>query len=186
MTKQKYYAVHNGRQGTQIYTTWEEVSRYSGAIHKSFRTLPEARAWLLGVADAAVSDATPPYSFQQAPPEVENDASMQIDHPPESAIPPAEEIKLSPEQQQVMDMVKRGESVFFTGSAGMYYPPSMSWNAQQIGADTRDHQVAWRSSEPLAWSDGLDWDRFSQYRRMHATLLGGHRSRKGGQGRPGR
>ncbi|RDX56239.1 hypothetical protein OH76DRAFT_607403 [Lentinus brumalis] len=23
--KQKYYAVHNGREGTQIYRTWEEV-----------------------------------------------------------------------------------------------------------------------------------------------------------------
>ena len=25
MPQQKYYAVHNGRQGTQIYQTWEEV-----------------------------------------------------------------------------------------------------------------------------------------------------------------
>lgn len=112
MTKQKFYAVHNGRGGTQIYTTWEEVrrksfdartgawferhitngqrtstdkskrmlesythattalliivtcqvSRFSGAIHKSFRSLPEARAWLLGVADAAAADASPLYT----------------------------------------------------------------------------------------------------------------------------
>lgn len=27
MTKHKFYAVHNGRGGTQIYTTWEEVRR---------------------------------------------------------------------------------------------------------------------------------------------------------------
>ena len=25
MARQKYYAVHNGREGTQIYLTWNEV-----------------------------------------------------------------------------------------------------------------------------------------------------------------
>ncbi|KAI0651483.1 hypothetical protein C8Q79DRAFT_38300 [Trametes meyenii] len=174
MAKQKFYAVHNGRQGTQIYTTWEEtkanVSRFSGAIHKSFRSLPEARAWLLGIADAAAADVPPPYSYPSArpsqlemepptqagisqmpvsrikeevddlveeeffnpmevdgqpgpnrstqPPPIPQDVVMQTQVPPVPAPAPAEEIKLSPDQQRVLDMVKQGKSVFFTGSAG--------------------------------------------------------------------
>ncbi|KAI0336181.1 hypothetical protein GY45DRAFT_587773 [Cubamyces sp. BRFM 1775] len=179
MPKEKFYAVHNGRQGTQIYTTWEEtkanVSRYSGAMHKSFRSLAEARAWLLGVADAAVADAAPPYSYpgasssqasssQEEPPtqycttqeavsvkdeETEDvpmvpsqhtieidgpaapstqpipptaaaadDTGMNVDVPAAPELAPPQEIRLSPEQQHVLDMVKQGKSVFFTGSAG--------------------------------------------------------------------
>ncbi|KAI0374520.1 hypothetical protein BV20DRAFT_1087041, partial [Pilatotrama ljubarskyi] len=199
MSKQKYYAVHNGRQGTKIYTTWEEtkanVSRFSGAIHKSFRSLPEARAWLLGVADAAAADAAPLYGYPGAPPPPESepatqqepptqagasqipvsasgppvkyeemddewpdeeffqeqstmdidgptavasqlpfpgevemkevDDSMQIEALEATAVaaappPPPPEIKLSPDQQRVLDMVKQGKSVFFTGSAGAF------------------------------------------------------------------
>lgn len=45
-----------------VTTTFGQVSRYSGAIHKSFRSLPEARAWLLGVADAAAADVAPAYT----------------------------------------------------------------------------------------------------------------------------
>ena len=29
--KQKYYAVHGGREGTQIYMTWDEVRALLGA-----------------------------------------------------------------------------------------------------------------------------------------------------------
>lgn len=29
MAGQKYYAVYNGREGTQIYLTWDEVRRSS-------------------------------------------------------------------------------------------------------------------------------------------------------------
>ncbi|TEB39067.1 hypothetical protein FA13DRAFT_1656259, partial [Coprinellus micaceus] len=46
----KYYAVLIGRNGPQIYNTWEEckdkVSRYPGAVHKSFKSLEEAEVWL--------------------------------------------------------------------------------------------------------------------------------------------
>ncbi|KAI0639044.1 hypothetical protein C8Q77DRAFT_27635 [Trametes polyzona] len=192
MTKHKYYAVHNGREGTKIYTTWEETkantSRFSGAIHKSFRSLPEARAWLLGVADAAAADASPSYTYpgtqsglplaSQPEPMTQEGASQipvppilvkeeQVDEWPDEeffhdnmevddrtlvdiprpapqsqrdvpmseptqptakppipipvppSVPgPAPEIKLSADQQRVLDMVKRGDSVFFTGSAG--------------------------------------------------------------------
>lgn len=183
-----------------------QVSRFSGAIHKSFRSLPEARAWLLGVADASVADVTPPYTCklhsstlthqdrllksrpdpgaprasgrlvdsQQEPPTQQG--ASQIPYPrvkqeetdewpdeeffedamdvdttlvntqqplpksqqdapmydalsaptvpaPVAPVPPplpAQEIQLSPDQQKVLDMVRAGKSVFFTGSAGVY------------------------------------------------------------------
>ncbi|KAI0724207.1 hypothetical protein C8T65DRAFT_733856 [Cerioporus squamosus] len=67
--KQKYYAVHNGRQGTQIYKTWEEtktnVTRVPNVIYKSFRSLEGAQAWLQGIADATAVDAPPPYHYPQ-------------------------------------------------------------------------------------------------------------------------
>lgn len=37
---------------------------------------------------------------------------------PTPVVPPAPTIQLSPEQQQVLNMVKTGKNVFFTGSAG--------------------------------------------------------------------
>lgn len=46
--------------------------------------------------------------------DVMNDAHLQV-----SADPTAPEIILSPEQETVLRMVQRGQSVFFTGSAGM-------------------------------------------------------------------
>lgn len=163
-------------------------------MHKSFRSLAEARAWLLGVADAAVADAAPPYSCERFPPtaplttlmptvygidpgasssqapssqeepptqycmtqetvtmkdeEIEDisiahsqhammidgptamstqpppstafgDSRMNIDAPAQPELPTPQEIQLSPEQQHVLDMVKQGKSVFFTGSAGL-------------------------------------------------------------------
>ena len=38
MPKQKYYAVHNGREGTQIYLTWDEV-RPAAYRSANFQTL---------------------------------------------------------------------------------------------------------------------------------------------------
>ncbi|KAI0359030.1 hypothetical protein OH77DRAFT_1395896 [Trametes cingulata] len=104
MSKQKFYAVHNGRQGTKIYTTWEEV-RSSMDID----------------GPTAVATQPPPLEEVQMK---EVDESMEIEAleataaAAAAAAPPPPEIQLSSDQQRVLDMVKRGESVFFTGSAG--------------------------------------------------------------------
>ncbi|CDO75871.1 hypothetical protein BN946_scf184672.g4 [Trametes cinnabarina] len=55
---------------------------------------------------------------QVPPPAFADAAAIEIEAPETTAREPAQEIKLSPEQQEVLDMVKRGKSVFFTGSAG--------------------------------------------------------------------
>ncbi|EIW64956.1 uncharacterized protein TRAVEDRAFT_108798 [Trametes versicolor FP-101664 SS1] len=192
MTKQKFYAVHNGRGGTQIYTTWEEVSRFSGAIHKSFRSLPEARAWLLGFFHDAMDVDTTLVNTQPPPAKSQQDAVMPDATPapavPAPAPPPAQEIQLSPDQQRVLDMVKRGESVFFTGSAGMYLSHShrhvihRGYRNGKVSSPARNHQAAWWSPKHQACCDCLDWYCFSQYRRMYPPLVGWYRSREGRQG----
>lgn len=54
---QKYYAVKNGRE-TGIFTQWSDVqphiNGYSGALHKSFKTLAEAKDYLLEEAVAVI------------------------------------------------------------------------------------------------------------------------------------
>ncbi|KAH9891032.1 PIF1-like helicase-domain-containing protein [Cubamyces lactineus] len=102
MSKQKYYAVHNGRQGTQIYTSWEEVEDMSIAHSQH----------------AMVIDGPTAMSTQPPPSTAFGDFRMNVDAPAQPELPPPQEIQLSPEQQHVLDMVKQGKSVFFTGSAG--------------------------------------------------------------------
>ena len=66
--RKKYYAVRRGREGPKIYETWDEVSvnsfvekladfqatqcklnisRYPGAIHKSFTARDKAEEWIM-------------------------------------------------------------------------------------------------------------------------------------------
>ena len=56
MASKKYYAVLKGRK-TGIFTSWadceEQISGFSGALYKSFRTRGEAEA-ALGLIDQAV------------------------------------------------------------------------------------------------------------------------------------
>jgi ribonuclease HI len=57
---QKYYAVKKGRK-IGVFSTWEEtnksVSKYSGAIYKSFPTLKEAENFLTGLSIPANSQS---------------------------------------------------------------------------------------------------------------------------------
>lgn len=86
---------------------------------------------------------------------------------PAPAPPPAQEIQLSADQQRVLDMVKRGESVFFTGSAGMYLSHShrravhRGYRNGEVRSPARDHQAAWWSPQHQACRDCLDRYRLS-------------------------
>ena len=48
----KYYAVRSGREGPQVYESWDECKRQvhgvAGAVYKSFPTRQEAEAFAAG------------------------------------------------------------------------------------------------------------------------------------------
>ncbi|KAF8349807.1 PIF1-like helicase-domain-containing protein [Amanita rubescens] len=114
---QKYYAVSIGRDGPMIYLTWDEckakVSRFPGSVFKSFSSRQEAEQWL--TTRAPHSDPAPEPQNQSLldPPCVLPDPE-----PSSTGPPPKAEIALSRDQQRILDHVKQGRSVFFTGSAG--------------------------------------------------------------------
>ncbi|EKM60760.1 uncharacterized protein PHACADRAFT_189886, partial [Phanerochaete carnosa HHB-10118-sp] len=139
--RKKYYAVRRGREGPKVYETWEEcklnVSRFPAPAYKSFGARAKAEAWIkvINASDPIVnskprqptsgskSHAKPQQPQSNAPAPV-----APVQYPPipqtgdiretESDVPIEPTIKLSLEQQQVLNKVKAGESVFFTGSAG--------------------------------------------------------------------
>ncbi|KAJ3556482.1 hypothetical protein NM688_g2009 [Phlebia brevispora] len=125
--KTKYYAVKIGKEGPKIYDSWDEVSRYPGAIHKAFSSLSQAEQWL-GIQhnqdhnDSSTALQRLPTPGDGADPDnaiVISDSESEHSMVPPEEVPAVEpEIQLSPEQQQVFNMVKAGRSVFFTGAAG--------------------------------------------------------------------
>lgn len=149
--KRKYYAVKIGAQGPKIYDTWEEckenVSRYPGAIHKSFTTLKAAEAWLEPIFNAFTKNSVPNVRcaklkqeveiieiFDSPPPSPPLPPAMSVNPinpmpvpvevpgapPTAPAAPPTapSAVELSPEQRDILEKVKDGRNVFFTGSAG--------------------------------------------------------------------
>ncbi|KZT22125.1 hypothetical protein NEOLEDRAFT_681302 [Neolentinus lepideus HHB14362 ss-1] len=145
MPKMKYYAVKIGREGPKIYPSWDECKentcRVSGAIYKSFRTRAQAEAWLnepiktpiylrsssnsalhlpIAVPSTAsiVLPVNPKWQGGEKPPQSEKKEDWDFDADFIAFGDPEEKIVLSEEQEQILDMVERGESVFFTGSAG--------------------------------------------------------------------
>ncbi|KAF5384756.1 hypothetical protein D9757_006264 [Collybiopsis confluens] len=140
--KKNYYAVCKGRGGPAIYNSWDEckanTTRYAGAKHKGFSTYQDAQVWLTSQlaldrnsSSASNSDIeftsfnpTPPASKSQQMQDVSGDSDIEFVDPPSppastltaSVEPP--EINLSPEQKKVLNKVKNGRNVFFTGSAG--------------------------------------------------------------------
>ncbi|OAX43617.1 hypothetical protein K503DRAFT_680682 [Rhizopogon vinicolor AM-OR11-026] len=139
--RNKYYAVRIGREGPKIYDTWAEVinvfhhlmnaslkilhqvSRWPGAVHKSFRSRVEAEQWLaLPRASEYLSTAITTLLSPEAP---IPSSSMSSSAPDVSSrieqgtpAPRSADITLSDEQKGVLRRVERGENIFFTGSAG--------------------------------------------------------------------
>ncbi|KAI0793363.1 PIF1-like helicase-domain-containing protein, partial [Abortiporus biennis] len=98
--KAKCYAVRNGREGPKIYNTWEEVYFEDELDSMPFQLSQDKNPHIVkpepGPSRLPAVDAAPP---------VVN-------------APPPQDIKLSKEQRDVLEMVKSGRNVFFTGSAG--------------------------------------------------------------------
>ncbi|KAG6857597.1 hypothetical protein H0H87_010165 [Tephrocybe sp. NHM501043] len=102
----KYYAVAVGREGPKIYDTWDEAaSTVSPSQNSNLSTRDEA----LPFAGPLPSHSTPPSSFPEQQQPIEDNFKP---------LAPRPSVTLSPEQQQVLDRVNNGQSVFFTGSAG--------------------------------------------------------------------
>ncbi|GLB36504.1 putative dna repair and recombination [Lyophyllum shimeji] len=121
----KFYAVAVGRDGPKIYTTWDEckekITRYPSALYKSFPSQKQADEWLASKVDSRArsrpaSDLVPP-DITMLPP---RDPPVSQEWDEEDSLPLSEppSVSLSSEQQEVLDRVKQGRSVFFTGSAG--------------------------------------------------------------------
>ncbi|KAF7367214.1 ATP-dependent DNA helicase PIF1 [Mycena sanguinolenta] len=132
MPKPKYYAVAQGKEGPKVYHNWDEcsknVSRYPGAIHKSFSSLEHAETWLASSISlqAAPSSSRPVDSFSHsqkpysriAKPKAPTLAPEVVKAYRSNTEASTSKITLSDEQQAVLQRIKRGENIFFSGSAG--------------------------------------------------------------------
>ncbi|KIK99927.1 hypothetical protein PAXRUDRAFT_404895 [Paxillus rubicundulus Ve08.2h10] len=132
--RKKYYAVRVGREGPTIYNTWGEcsanVSRWPGAIHKSFTSKTEAEQWVSvpHPTEHNLPDGGYPWQTTTASTllsrtmiKAAESSRHTSDLEPTSRDLGAvhtPNIVLSQEQRAVLEMVQRGENVFFTGSAG--------------------------------------------------------------------
>ncbi|CCM00349.1 uncharacterized protein FIBRA_02379 [Fibroporia radiculosa] len=135
--KNKFYAVRKGRQGPQIYVSWEEtktnVARYPGAVHKSFTSLSQAQEWLAealptntlagelsrATMEAMDVDSVPTQTRRVVKSTITSSGRVPTPAPALGNPPNTENtVQLSPEQKAVLELVKEGKNVFFTGSAG--------------------------------------------------------------------
>lgn len=139
-SKQKFYAVSTGRKGPKVYGSWDEckdnVIRYPGTRHKSFLTRADADAWikedLKDFMKHKVAKSRPILKSMPLPTENpgEDCIDMQLNQlsgcskedsfddfiPLNELERPA--VKLSPQQEAILNSVAEGRNVFYTGSAG--------------------------------------------------------------------
>ncbi|KAH9044705.1 PIF1-like helicase-domain-containing protein [Lactarius pseudohatsudake] len=125
MAEKYYFAVKKGREGPKIYDSWEEcqmaVTGYSRVEVKKFKSLAAAEAWILPVLMSLCPPAEQP--TQPAEPGPLNTAIscgeniLSVDPIEDRATRPPE-IVLSEEQAHILNKVKKGGNVFFTGPAG--------------------------------------------------------------------
>ncbi|KAI9462362.1 PIF1-like helicase-domain-containing protein [Lactarius psammicola] len=129
MAKKSYYAVKKGREGPKVYESWEEcrmtVTRYPRAEFKKFRSLAAAEAWILPALLSLCPPADQPTQepTQPAEPGPLNVATscgediIGVDTTEDVTIK-LPDVVLTEEQTNVLERVKKGGNVFFTGSAG--------------------------------------------------------------------
>lgn len=134
--KPKYYAVPRGHR-PGIYTEWADVEKqirgWSGAKHKRFATVTEARDYVIEHYDhgyaypyespsskrSRAPDAHQPHDLSNFSHFSHNAAPADLQTVPEvRPIVASPEPTLSPEQQHVVDLILEGHNVFYTGSAG--------------------------------------------------------------------
>ncbi|KDQ20383.1 hypothetical protein BOTBODRAFT_305661 [Botryobasidium botryosum FD-172 SS1] len=153
------------------------------------------------LAGRQLATSSPPatQSTRNAPPsqrQLPTQAFAQDDAPPASFdwgvdfIPYEPGEVLSDEQQEIFDLVRSGQSVFFTGSAGMLIAPSSSVylglkqaallrNGKVFSAEKNYQGPYWRTPRPpKSCSYGLHWYRCYQHSRRHVALLGRRSARK--------
>ncbi|KAG9223170.1 hypothetical protein CCMSSC00406_0000141 [Pleurotus cornucopiae] len=144
MPKVKFYAVKVGREGPKIYESWNDckanTAGFPGSTHKSFPSRREAEDWLkvpVPYAQAAPKTLSGTQRFHpitagrrhlgSIPPRATPSTSSAAPDEGESVDfgadviplePQTPDVKLSPEQAAVLNKVKSGKSIFFTGSAG--------------------------------------------------------------------
>ncbi|KAL4268423.1 ATP-dependent DNA helicase PIF1 [Pleurotus pulmonarius] len=143
MPKVKFYAVKVGREGPKIYESWNDcktnTAGFPGSTHKSFASRREAEDWLkipVPYAQAAPKTLSGTHRFHPITAGRRHLGSMPPKATPSTSSAPHEgdgfengadfiplepqtpNVKLSPEQAAVLNTVKNGKSIFFTGSAG--------------------------------------------------------------------
>ena len=122
------------------------MSRFSGAVHRSFKSEKEAADWLArrspirswhitafklkGMADSIPLNPIPDNQKEKDVDCLAHSADTSTPNQPKENIAenddftplvPPSEVSLSPEQNSVLNLVKAGRSVFFTGSAGQLH-----------------------------------------------------------------
>ncbi|KAJ7275431.1 PIF1-like helicase-domain-containing protein [Mycena haematopus] len=105
----------------------ENVSRYPGAVHKSFASLEQAETWLaFSLSLQAAQSPSRSVAFPHSQKPYSRTGKLKAPTPPlevvnanrSDAEASPSKIILSDEQQAVLQRIKRRESIFFSGSAG--------------------------------------------------------------------
>ena len=104
---------------------WCKIHRFPNAEYKSFMTREQAMEWILPALHATDTPSHLPQSVANllspgrsaGTPAAENPPRMLATAKAHASTNPSP-IELSDEQQYVIDLVKQGYNVFFTGSAG--------------------------------------------------------------------
>ena len=83
-SKHRFYAVRNGIEGNEVYSSWDEAAPYcydpkteyfsKGTVCKGFPNYHQAWDWILGIkhTEVPIPEAPPTYSYPDYPPEDED------------------------------------------------------------------------------------------------------------------
>lgn len=98
-----------------------------------------------------------------------------------------ETVQLSLEQQEVLELVRTGQNVFFTGPAGKFSLLRIACLLKtnrhgQICVAPGDHKI-FSADTKSSGHHGTDWYCRPQHRRVYNPLVCWHRSRKGTPGK---